>query len=194
MGSAMPGGRSTIGRFALLAALALLAGCAVVPPAPPSPPPPPPSPPPPPPSLPPVVAAPEKAWDVAPLTPGNWRYFQEDRTRAASFGANKTEDIAMILCDVTTRQLSLLVGGRAGQPLQTVTIRTSFGDLSWQGSGTPSAAHGPTGLLVTRAATDRGFDWIAYSRGRIAVEVQGAPRLVLPVWAEVSRVIEDCRG
>jgi hypothetical protein len=34
---------------------------------------------------------------------------------------------------------------------------------------------------------------MAYSRGRFAVEINGLPTLYLPSWAEVGRVIEDCR-
>jgi len=71
-----------------------------------------------------------------------------------------------------------------------LTIRTSYGALQW-------AADAPVrtgGMSVTRPANDPGFDWIAYSRGRVSLETAGAPRLIVPVWAELVRVIEDCRG
>jgi hypothetical protein len=35
---------------------------------------------------------------------------------------------------------------------------------------------------------------MALSKGRFAVEVDGEAPLYLPSYAEVSRVIEDCRG
>mgnify|MGYP006891167444 CR=1 FL=1 len=41
-------------------------------------------------------------------------------------------------------------------------------------------------------ATDPLLDAMALTKGRFAVEV-GAAKLYLPSWAEVSRVIEDCR-
>ena len=42
-------------------------------------------------------------------------------------------------------------------------------------------------------AFDPLLDAIAFSRGRIAFGVTGQPPLVVPPWADVSRVIEDCR-
>ena len=55
------------------------------------------------------------------------------------------------------------------------------------------ATPGGTGTLAVRAASDTVLDQIAYSRGRFAVEAQGLDTLILPAWAEVGRVIEDCR-
>jgi len=37
------------------------------------------------------------------------------------------------------------------------------------------------------------LDAMALARGRFAVEVAGYPALYLPNWAEVARVVEDCR-
>lgn len=48
-------------------------------------------------------------------------------------------------------------------------------------------------LIVELAAQDRLLDAMAFSRGRFAVETGGLPTLYLPAWAEVTRVIEDCR-
>lgn len=49
-------------------------------------------------------------------------------------------------------------------------------------------------LVAVRAANDVVLDQIAYSRGRFALEAAGLPMLILPPWAEVARVIEDCRA
>ncbi|MBO9580964.1 MAG: hypothetical protein J7498_08730 [Sphingobium sp.] len=175
-----------------LAGLAMLAACTVVPPAASPPPPPPPhQPAPPPPPPPPVMVAPEKPWDVAPLTPGSWRYEKQGAASVASFGAPGGVRVAALRCEPGTRRLIISIGGRAAAPTVPVSIRTTSGDLAW--TGTAGAADNPS-VLVTRPANDSGFDWIAYSRGRISVEVQGLPRLILPVWAEISRVVEDCRG
>ena len=46
---------------------------------------------------------------------------------------------------------------------------------------------------VTLTGRDGLLDAMAFSRGRFAVEVAGAPTLYVPAWPEVSRVIEDCR-
>jgi hypothetical protein len=44
------------------------------------------------------------------------------------------------------------------------------------------------------AAADPILDAIAFSRGRFAVNAAGVPSLVLPPWADVARVVEDCRA
>ena len=51
-----------------------------------------------------------------------------------------------------------------------------------------------TGRVTADAgAYDPLLDAIASSRGRIGFSTSGAPALVVPPWAEVARVIEDCR-
>ena len=54
----------------------------------------------------------------------------------------------------------------------------------------------PTGgsyVAVELAPRDMILDSIGYSRGRFLVEAPGLPTLVVPAWAEVLRVAEDCR-
>ena len=48
-------------------------------------------------------------------------------------------------------------------------------------------------LFVDLAPNDSLLDAMAITKGRFAVEVEGEQTLYLPAWAEVSRVIEDCR-
>ena len=43
------------------------------------------------------------------------------------------------------------------------------------------------------APDDPLLDAMAITKGRFAVAAPGEPTLYLPAWAEVSRVIEDCR-
>lgn len=59
-------------------------------------------------------------------------------------------------------------------------------------TATSSAAE-PPAIEARLAAGDRLLDAIALSKGRFAVEGPGTPTLYLPSWAEVTRVIEDCR-
>lgn len=135
-------------------------------------------------------------WEEAPVAAGNWRYVPRGRVPAASFGVGENDDRIVIACPADTRRISLLVIGAQAQAQanQPVMVRTSFGALSWSGTAAPAASYGPAGLLITRPATDPGLDQIAYSRGRISIEVPGSARLIVPVWAEISRVIEDCRN
>lgn len=181
-------------RTAALVAALSLAGCQAIPSS--SPPPPPPASPPvvvkapsPPPPPRPVPVEPELAWDVAPLTPGNWRYEKAGADSLARFGEGT--DRLVLRCERASRQLVLRIGGTVAKPNAAVTIRTSAGVLAWAGG---AAVLDSSSILVTRPATDPGFDWIAFSRGRISIEVAGQPRIIAPVWADISRVIEDCRG
>ena len=137
------------------------------------------------------MVAPEKPWDVAPLTPGTWRYEKQGAASVASFGVPGGSGIAALRCEPSARQLTFSVGGRVVVSVVPVSIRTTSGTLAW--NGTSVGGDNPS-IMVTRPANDSGFDWIVYSRGRISVEAQGLPRLILPVWAEISRVVEDCRG
>ncbi len=168
--------------------LAVLAACQAIPPAapPPAPPPPPPAPLPPPPPPPPPVA-PEQPWDVAQPAVGDWRYEAAGRDSQASYGPVGAP-VVVLRCSRAARQLDLRITGALSGASVPVTIRTSAGTLAWTGVGDGAA------VRVQRAASDPGFDWIAFSRGRISVEVAGLPRLILPVWAEMQRVMEDCRG
>jgi hypothetical protein len=38
------------------------------------------------------------------------------------------------------------------------------------------------------------LDAMAFSRGRILVEAEGQQPIILPSWAEIARIVEDCRG
>ncbi|MDX1704632.1 MAG: hypothetical protein R3235_10110, partial [Altererythrobacter ishigakiensis] len=42
-------------------------------------------------------------------------------------------------------------------------------------------------------ANDPLLDAMAITKGRFAIEVEGMEPLYIPAWAEVTRVIEDCR-
>ena len=53
---------------------------------------------------------------------------------------------------------------------------------------------GTGGIGAVLAANDPLLDAIAFSRGRFVIEQPGRAPLVLPAWAEIERVIEDCRG
>ncbi len=52
----------------------------------------------------------------------------------------------------------------------------------------------PAQVAAALAANDGLLDAMGFSRGRFVVEQPGAPTLVVPAWAEIERVTEDCRG
>jgi hypothetical protein len=48
-------------------------------------------------------------------------------------------------------------------------------------------------LVAELGARDTLIDALGYSRGRFVVEGGALPALVVPSWAEILRVAEDCR-
>ena len=177
-------------RFALMAGFAMLPACRAVPP-PVSTPAPAPAPAPVPVAAPapapgPVAQRPDQSWDVAPVGRGDWSYRKEGADSLASFADGGAPRV-IFRCRAAARQISLGVSSSPATA-RAITLRTSYGVLNWQ------AVAGAEGVVATRAAGDQGFDWIAYSRGRIGIEIDGRTPLVLPIGTEISRVVEDCRN
>ena len=140
----------------------------------------------------PVAAAPAPPpsadWRDWPPTPGAWTYARDPQGSAALFGATGAQAVALLRCDAANRRVFL---SRTGSTASPFTIRTS--------SATRQLATGATGgeppyVAAMLPASDPLLDAIAFSRGRFTLEQAGAPPLVLPSWAEIGRVIEDCRG
>ncbi|SFP46845.1 hypothetical protein [Sphingomonas rubra] len=140
-----------------------------------------------------IVAAPPPAppaadWRDRPFTPGTWTYRQDARGSIALFGQAGQDAAATLRCDRGARLLYLSRTGSVAAPL---TIRTT--------STTRTAAVQPTGgtppyVALALAARDPLLDAMAFSRGRFTLEQAGTRPLVLPAWAEIGRVIEDCRA
>lgn len=148
------------------------------------------------PAPPPVVRAPPQPvvqpladdWRDWPATPGTWTYRRDARGGIALFGPAGGDALLTLRCDLAARRLFLSRSGTAAAPL---TIRTT--------STTRSLAVQPTGgaspyVAAALAPDDRLLDAMAFSRGHFTVEQAGAATLVVPAWAEVGRVTEDCRG
>lgn len=127
------------------------------------------------------------AWADRPLTPGNWSYRAEQGASIARFGPPAQPQLTL-RCDLASRRVILTRYG-AGQGA--MVIRTSYGAVSW-----PATAQGGAqpALVAARAASDAVLDQMAYSRGKIAVDAPGLAPLVVPAWAEIARVVEDCRA
>lgn len=118
-------------------------------------------------------------------TPGDWRYVAAEAGGRAIFASNGAAVFEMV-CDRASRTITMIrpsIGSASGL----ITVRSET-----QVRALPAEIRGPA--LATRVpATDRLLDAMALSKGRFAIEVTGAPALYLPSWAEVTRVIEDCR-
>ncbi len=166
-----------------ISTMLLVAAC--VSPPPPEPPRPRPTYTPPPPAPPPAPAAAD--WRDWPVTPGTWTYRRDSRGSRAMFGVANADARLVLRCDSAERRIYL---SRVGDDRAPFAIRTS--------STTRAVPVRPTGGTLPYVAaaftpTDSLLDAMAFSRGRFAIDQTGAPPLVVPAWAEIGRVIEDCR-
>lgn len=125
------------------------------------------------------------SWRDAPITPGTWTWERAGQQSVASFAGG---ELALV-CDPPANAVTLLRRGVATASVP-ATILTTISTL-------PATAipidRLPPHVAITFAPRDSALDAMAFSRGRFAVEVQGLPTIIAPSWAEVSRVIEDCR-
>ncbi|MFT3978640.1 MAG: hypothetical protein QM688_16265, partial [Sphingomonas bacterium] len=126
-------------------------------------------------------------WTDWPVAPGTWRYAADSRGTRAMFGDGGDASV-VLRCDRGERRMYLSRAGNAATPL---TVRTT--------SLVRSVAVQPTGgalpyVAAALAVNDPLLDAMAFSRGRIALEQNGTAPLVVPNYAEIGRVIEDCRG
>lgn len=141
----------------------------------------------PPPSAPAQVQAPPgSSWMDMPATPGAWRYGGQGARSEASFVGAGGAPLARLRClaDSRTVALSLPASG-AARPAVTIRTETATRTLAAEGADRETTiAFDPRDPLL---------DAIALSQGRFAVESDGVAPLYLPTWAEISRVIEDCR-
>ncbi|MBX7457066.1 hypothetical protein K3152_02300 [Qipengyuania sp. 1NDH17] len=190
----MKASHSAIARVLLLTSALLAAGCVPAPDSTPAPSPSPvetaPAPSPTPAPTPVAMAEPEyENWIDAPRTEGEWRYTMTSLGGAASFGSSNDRPVFTLWCDRTKRQVDLIRHGdfTASAPMRILTETTA---RSFTGEPRPSA---PERLFASVAATDPLLDAMALTKGRFAVETPDSPTLYLPAWAEVTRVIEDCR-
>lgn len=126
-------------------------------------------------------------WMDIPATAGDWRYAPRGSGTEASFWSPAGAPMARLRCMADTRTVVLsLPESGARQPLVTIRTETT--------SRTLEAMPGDSEMTVSLASNDPLLDAMALSKGRFAVESEGLPPLYLPSWAEVTRVIEDCRG
>ena len=128
--------------------------------------------------------------DISTATPieGGWTYAATGDGSEARFTNAASAVQLTVHCSRATRRVSIAKAAGAAAPLLNV----------WTSSLTrsvPSAFNPATGrLTIDLAPYDPLLDAMAMSRGRVGFSVGAEPALVLPVWAEISRVIEDCRA
>jgi hypothetical protein len=169
-------------RFSLLAPIAVVA--CVQPPAPqprlappvvrpvPSPPPP----------------APPADWSQRTPAPGTWTYKQDARGSIAMFGAAGSDALFILRCEKSGARI---FASRPGTVAARMTLRSTNGAKAYDAQPTSGQ---PRYVAAELAARDPQLDSMAFSRGRILIGLDGAGDLILPIWPEFTRVVEDCRG
>ena len=124
-------------------------------------------------------------------TPGDWRYNATPTDTVATYGAATGKPALSMTCNRAARQVTLTT---AGTTATAMTIRTTSVTRALPGRVIANTGvWAPIVLQATLPATDPLLDAMAFSRGRFVVEQAGSPPVVLPAWAEVGRVIQDCR-
>jgi len=91
-------------------------------------------------------------------------------------------------CDVENRRITL--SREASAPGAGLVIRTSSMTKTLAVTAPDSNS---TYLTANITTTDPILDAMAFSRGRVLVEMERQPPAILPSWAEIARVVEDCR-
>jgi hypothetical protein len=123
---------------------------------------------------------------AAPIA-GNWTYAPATDGSEALFANPEGSPQLSVHCTRATRRVTVSRPASAAAPL--INVWTSSRTQSVASSFNPATGR----LTIDLANFDPLLDAIASSRGRIAFTVDGQPPLVVPPWAEVARVIEDCR-
>lgn len=133
----------------------------------------------------PALTLPAANWADRPVAPGSWAYMITARGSVATYGMTAAIPAFTLACDRTTR---VVTASRTGSAAGRMTLRATTGARAY---ATVLSQGGR--VTATLAASDPQLDALAFSRGRILIGLDGAPDLVLPIWPEFARVVEDCR-
>jgi hypothetical protein len=135
----------------------------------------------------PAVTAPPIDLSTASPIDGTWVYSVGSSSEATFVSASAQPQVT-IHCSVAVRQVTISKPAGAAAPFLNVWTSTQTRNLA----ATYNAATARISGVVN--AYDPLLDAIAFSRGRIAFSVSGQPPLVVPAWADIARVVEDCRA
>ena len=123
-----------------------------------------------------------------PFFAGDWVYRRDDRGSIALFGPAGQNAVVSLRCDLQNRRIYL--SREATGPGQRIVIRTSS---SMKAFAAKPIGETPAYLATEIMPMDAILDAMAFSRGRILLETDGHPPIILPAWAEITRIVEDCR-
>ena len=127
--------------------------------------------------------------DMTTATPlgGNWSYALIAGGSEATFADSSARPQLTIRCTRLSRFVTISRPASAAAP--SLGVWTTTLTRSLPAKFAPATAR----LSADLAAFDPLLDAIAFSRGRFAIGVAGQAPLVVPAWADIARVIEDCR-
>jgi hypothetical protein len=119
---------------------------------------------------------------------GNWSWAQTADGSEATFSDAYSRPQLILHCTRATRRVSIAKPSAAAAPFLSIWTSSQSRNLA--------ASFSPTGgrLSADLPAFDPLLDAMSTSRGRIGVTVSGSTPLVVPSWAEVGRIVEDCRA
>jgi hypothetical protein len=125
--------------------------------------------------------------DRAPV-PGVWTYTRDGRGSIARFGQAGADALFTIRCEASGARIFV---SRPGSAPAKMTLRSTNGAKAYDALPTSST---PPYVAAEIAARDPQLDAMVFSRGRILIGLDSAGDLILPIWPEFTRVVEDCRG
>ena len=118
---------------------------------------------------------------------GSWSYAGTAQGSEVTFIDSASRPQLTIRCTRATRRVSVLKPAPAAAPYMWIWT-------SSQVKNVPATFDASSARVVAEmAAFDPLLDAIASSRGRIGFSTSGLAALVVPPWADVGRVVEDCR-
>ncbi len=119
---------------------------------------------------------------------GTWTYASASDGSEATFRDTSARPQLIVHCTRAARQVTIAKPATGAAPF--LLLWTTSLSRSLPASFNPTTAR----LSATLGAWDPLLDAFAFSHGRVGVTVSGLAPLVVPAWAEVARVIEDCRA
>jgi hypothetical protein len=135
----------------------------------------------------PLAAQPIADQSTALPLPGTWTYTAGADGGEAVFTDASNQPLLSLRCVRSIRRVVLSKPASAASP--TLGVWSSTASKSW-----PATYDAATARLSAQIANwDPVLDAIAYRRGRFAVAAAGQAPLVVPDWADISRIVEDCR-
>ena len=118
---------------------------------------------------------------------GNWIYASTNDGSVATFNNSSGQPQLSIRCTRSTRRVAIIKAAPSASP--SLWVWTSSEKMSLPATYDASALR----VSAELGAYDPLLDAIASSRGRIGFSSSGLDALVVPPWADIARVIEDCR-